>query len=66
MLVLIDVDHFIEARQRKNVAVVLAQVAGQHVVLLEGEMPGQPTSRAVVVRTLLSSDQVSDGVVGGT
>jgi pyruvate kinase len=25
---------------------------GQHVVLLEGEMPGQPTSRAVVVRTV--------------
>jgi pyruvate kinase len=25
---------------------------GQHVVLLEGEMPGQPTRRAVVVRTV--------------
>src|SRR5262245_21508332 len=39
---------------------------GQHVVLLEGEMPGQPTSRAVVVRTVMSSEQVSDGVAGGT
>jgi len=29
---------------------------GQHVVLVEGEMPGQPTSRAVVVRTVTSSD----------
>jgi pyruvate kinase len=29
---------------------------GQHVVLLEGEMPGQPTSRAVVVRAVMSSD----------
>jgi pyruvate kinase len=38
---------------------------GQHVVLLEGEMPGQPASRAVVVRTVMSSDQVSDGVMGG-
>jgi hypothetical protein len=39
---------------------------GQHAVLVEGEMPGQPTSRAVVVRTVMSSDQVSDGVAGGT
>jgi pyruvate kinase len=38
---------------------------GQHVVLVEGEMPGQPTSRAVVVRTVMSSDEVSDGVVAG-
>jgi pyruvate kinase len=38
---------------------------GQHVVLLEGEMPGQPTSRAVVVRAVLSSDQVKDGVEAG-
>jgi pyruvate kinase len=29
---------------------------GQHVVLVEGEMPGQPTSRAVVVRAVMSSD----------
>jgi pyruvate kinase len=29
---------------------------GQHVVLVEGEMPGQPTSRAVVVRTVMSGD----------
>jgi pyruvate kinase len=29
---------------------------GQHVVLLEGEMPGQPSSRAVVVRAVTSSD----------
>jgi pyruvate kinase len=29
---------------------------GQHVVLLEGEMPGQPASRAVVVRAVVSSD----------
>ena len=29
---------------------------GQHVVLVEGEMPGQPTSRAVVVRAVMSGD----------
>jgi hypothetical protein len=29
---------------------------GQHVVLVEGEMPDQPTSRAVVVRAVMSSD----------
>jgi pyruvate kinase len=28
---------------------------GQHVVLVRGEMPGQPTSRAVVVRAVMSS-----------
>src|SRR5262249_15075862 len=33
--------------------------------MVEGEMPGQPTSRAVVVRAVMSSYQVSDGVVGG-
>jgi pyruvate kinase len=35
---------------------------GQRVVLVEGEMPPQPTSRAVVVRAVMSSDQVNDGV----
>jgi pyruvate kinase len=29
---------------------------GQHVVLVEGEMPDQPTSRAVMVREVMSSD----------
>jgi pyruvate kinase len=39
---------------------------GQHVVLVEGEMPGQPTSRAVAVRTVVNRDEVSDGLAGGT
>jgi pyruvate kinase len=34
---------------------------GRHVVLVRGEMPGQPTSRAVVVQAVMNAELVSDG-----
>jgi pyruvate kinase len=48
------------ARSRRLVA------PGQHLVLVEGEISRQPSSRAVVVRTVTNSDLAGDSVAGGT